>query len=102
MQVLLIFILGQQYSTCSIVINVVAAAVWVVGSQTDWDPTVHGVAAIAFITLLHVKYFLPLETMMVVCRFGLYSFQGSNLKGRVPFRFEGLVDSEPFNADMQK
>ena len=27
--------------------------------------------------------------------------QGSNLKCRVPFRFEGLVDSEPFNADMQ-
>jgi len=28
-------------------------------------------------------------------------YQGSNLKCRVPFRFEGLVDSEPFNADMQ-
>ena len=40
---------SQQYSTCSIVINAVAAAVWAVGSQTDWDPMVHDVAATVFI-----------------------------------------------------
>ena len=32
----------------------------------------------------------------------MHRYQGSNLKCRVQFRFEGLVDSEPFNADMQK
>ena len=38
-----------------------AAAVWTVGSQTDWDPTAHTAAATAFIALLHAKYFLPFK-----------------------------------------
>ena len=40
--------IGEQYSTCSRVINVAAATLCAVGS-----------AAVAFITLLHVKYFSP-------------------------------------------
>ena len=50
---------GEQYSTCCRVINVAGAALWAVGSQPVWDPMAHNVAAAAFITLLHVKYFLP-------------------------------------------
>ena len=49
---------GEQYSLCSRVINVVAAALWAVGSQFVWDLKAHSAAATTFITLVHVKYLL--------------------------------------------
>ena len=51
-----------------------------------------------WIASIKVPNTYPFSTMFFLF---LISIQGSNLKGRVPFRFEGLEDSEPFNADMQ-
>ena len=53
----------EQNSTCSWIINVVVAVLWVVGSQKSWDPTTISTTATIFITLLHVKYFFPYVTM---------------------------------------
>ena len=55
---------SKKYFTYSRVINAVAATPWTVGSQSIWDPTTHTVAAIAFITMLHVEYCSPFLTTL--------------------------------------